>query len=50
MHLIYNILKLLQIKSKENFEILRETVDRKAWGTSPPTIVNAFYSTIKKSN
>jgi predicted metalloendopeptidase len=39
-----NALKLLQIKSKENLQLLRETVDRKGWGTSPPTIVNAFYS------
>jgi predicted metalloendopeptidase len=37
-------LKLLQIKSKESLQLLRELVDRKAWGTTPPTIVNAFYT------
>ena len=42
-----NVLKLLQIRSKENLRILRELVDRKGWGTSPPTIVNAFYSASK---
>lgn len=41
---IGNILKLLQIKSKESLRTLREIVDRKGWGNSPPTIVNAFYS------
>ncbi|CAF2909193.1 unnamed protein product, partial [Rotaria sp. Silwood2] len=41
---IYNVLKLLKIKSNENHRMLREPVDRKAWGASPPTIVNAFYS------
>ncbi|CAF4106434.1 unnamed protein product [Adineta steineri] len=42
-----NILKLLQIKAKENFQILRKHVDRKAWGSSPPTDVNAFYTPSK---
>jgi predicted metalloendopeptidase len=37
-------LKLLQIKSKESLRLLRELVDRKAWGTTPPTIANAFYA------
>ncbi|CAF2913669.1 unnamed protein product [Rotaria sp. Silwood2] len=41
---ISNVLKLLKIKANENLRMLRELVDRKAWGTSPPTIVNAFYS------
>ncbi|CAF1503823.1 unnamed protein product [Rotaria sp. Silwood1] len=41
---IYNVLKLLKIKSNENHRMLRESVDRKAWGASPPTVVNAFYS------
>ncbi|CAF3726969.1 unnamed protein product [Rotaria sp. Silwood1] len=41
---IYNVLKLLQIKSNENLRMLREPVDRRAWGSSPPTVVNAFYS------
>ncbi|CAF1051487.1 unnamed protein product [Adineta ricciae] len=41
---ISNVLKLLQIKSRESLQRLRETVDRKAWGTSPPTVVNAFYT------
>ncbi|CAF2118844.1 unnamed protein product [Rotaria magnacalcarata] len=44
---IHNTLKMLKIKSKENFKILRETVDRKAWGASPPTVVNAFYTPSK---
>ncbi|CAF3828395.1 unnamed protein product [Rotaria sp. Silwood1] len=39
-----NVLKLLKIKANENLRMLRELVDRKAWGASPPTIVNAFYS------
>ncbi len=38
---------MLQIKSKENFKILREPIDRKAWGASPPTVVNAFYTPSK---
>jgi predicted metalloendopeptidase len=38
---------LLRIKAKENFKILREPVDRKAWGASPPTVVNAFYTPSK---
>ncbi|CAF1080903.1 unnamed protein product, partial [Rotaria sordida] len=41
---IYNVFKLLQIKSNENFRMLRESVDRKAWGAGPPTVVNAFYN------
>lgn len=35
---------MLQIKSKENFKILREPIDRKAWGANAPTVVNAFYT------
>lgn len=38
---------MLTIKSKENFQVLRETVDRKGWGVSPPTVVNAFYTPSK---
>jgi hypothetical protein len=34
---------MLQIKSAENFQFLRKPVDRKAWGSLPPTIINAFY-------
>jgi hypothetical protein len=34
----------LQIKSSESLRLLRESVDKKAWGTSPPTVVNAFYT------
>ncbi len=34
---------MLQIKAAENFQALRKPVDRKAWGSLPPTIVNAFY-------
>ncbi|CAF1552281.1 unnamed protein product, partial [Rotaria sp. Silwood1] len=41
---INNVLKLLQIKSNESLRILRDPVDRKDWGSSPPTTVNAFYS------
>jgi predicted metalloendopeptidase len=37
-------LKLLQIKSKESLRLFREPIDRKAWGSSPPTVVNAFYT------
>ncbi|CAF3791141.1 unnamed protein product [Adineta steineri] len=42
-----NVLKLLQIKSKEGLYRLREIVDRKSWGTSSPTVVNAFYTPSK---
>jgi len=38
---------MLQIKAKENFRVLREPIDRKAWGASPPTVVNAFYTPSK---
>jgi hypothetical protein len=38
---------MLKIKSKENFKIIREPVDRKSWGASPPTVVNAFYTPSK---
>ncbi|CAF0916014.1 unnamed protein product [Adineta steineri] len=38
-----NILKLLQIKAKEEFQVLRKDVNHKGWGSSPPTVVNAFY-------
>ncbi|CAF3792998.1 unnamed protein product [Rotaria sp. Silwood1] len=41
---INNILKLLTIKSNESIRMLRDPVDRKAWGPSPPTTVNAFYN------
>jgi predicted metalloendopeptidase len=34
---------MLQVKSAENFQFLRKPVDRKAWGSLPPTVVNAFY-------
>ncbi|CAF3718768.1 unnamed protein product [Adineta steineri] len=44
---INNVLKLLQIKAKENFRVLREPVDKKAWGEAPPSIVNAFYEPSK---
>ena len=44
---IHNVLKMLQIRSRENFRNLREPVDRKAWGPSPPTVVNAFYTPAK---
>ncbi|CAF1438868.1 unnamed protein product [Adineta ricciae] len=40
---INNVLKLLQIKAKENFRLLREPVDQRAWGDEPPSVVNAFY-------
>jgi membrane metallo-endopeptidase-like protein 1 len=40
---IENIFKMLQVKSAENFQFLRKPVDRKAWGSLPPTVVNAFY-------
>ncbi|CAF0749316.1 unnamed protein product [Rotaria sp. Silwood1] len=44
---ISNVLKLLQIKAKTDFQILRKPVDRKAWGFSAPTVVNAFYAPSK---
>ncbi|CAF2098157.1 unnamed protein product [Rotaria magnacalcarata] len=44
---INNLLKVLQIKSNESLRTLRDPVDRKAWGSSPPTTVNAFYSPSK---
>ena len=34
---------MLQIKSMENFKLLRKSVDRKAWRLHPPTAVNVFY-------
>ncbi|CAF1258071.1 unnamed protein product [Adineta steineri] len=37
------MLKLLQIIAKEKFQLLRKHVDRKAWDSSPPTTVNAWY-------
>ncbi|CAF4830699.1 unnamed protein product [Rotaria sp. Silwood1] len=40
---IYNVFKMLQIKSIENFQFLRKPIDRKAWGSLPPSVVNAFY-------
>ncbi|CAF4094777.1 unnamed protein product, partial [Adineta steineri] len=39
--IINNILKILQIKAKEEFQLLRKHVDRKAWDYLPPTTVNA---------
>ncbi|CAF0837890.1 unnamed protein product [Adineta steineri] len=42
-----NVLKVLQLKSKEGLYRLREIVDRKSWGTSSPTVVNAFYTPSK---
>ncbi|CAF1238982.1 unnamed protein product [Adineta steineri] len=42
-----NTLKLLQIKAKEEFQLLRKHVDRKAWDYSPPTTVNAWYGPSK---
>ncbi|CAF0827881.1 unnamed protein product [Adineta steineri] len=44
---INNILKLLQIKAKKEFQVLRKHVDRKAWEYFPPTTVNAFYDPSK---
>ncbi|CAF0728323.1 unnamed protein product [Adineta steineri] len=44
---INNILKLLQIKAKEEFQVLRKHVNHKGWGSSPPTVVNAFYTPSK---
>ncbi|CAF4126552.1 unnamed protein product [Adineta steineri] len=44
---INNILKLLQIKAKEEFQILRKSVDHKAWGSNPPTVVNGFHASSK---
>lgn len=38
-----NVLKLIQIKARENFRALREPVDRTAWGDEAPSVVNAFY-------
>ncbi|CAF2564816.1 unnamed protein product [Rotaria sp. Silwood2] len=40
---IKNILKMLQIKALENFQFLRKPVERKVWGSLPPTVINAFY-------
>ncbi|CAF1457934.1 unnamed protein product, partial [Adineta steineri] len=44
---INNIFKLLQIKAKEEFQILRKSVDHKAWGSNPPTVVNGFHASSK---
>ncbi|CAF3611902.1 unnamed protein product [Rotaria sp. Silwood1] len=40
---IHNIFKIRQIKTIENFQFLRKSVDRKAWQFLPPTIINAYY-------
>ncbi|CAF0895927.1 unnamed protein product [Rotaria sordida] len=41
---IRNILKLLEIFAKENFQLLRKPVDKKDWDEySAPSVVNAFY-------
>ncbi|CAF0951778.1 unnamed protein product [Didymodactylos carnosus] len=40
---IKNVIKLLEIKAQEDFRSLREPVDRKAWGNTAPSVVNAFY-------
>ncbi|CAF4138244.1 unnamed protein product [Adineta steineri] len=42
-----NYLKLLQIKAKEEFQLLRKHVDRQAWDDLPPTTVNAWYTPLK---
>ncbi|CAF4113273.1 unnamed protein product, partial [Adineta steineri] len=42
-----NIFKILQIKAKEEFQLLRKHVDRKAWDDLPPTTVNAWYELFK---
>ncbi|CAF4091199.1 unnamed protein product, partial [Adineta steineri] len=42
-----NTLKLLQIKAKETFQLLRKHVDRKGWDDLPPTTVNAWYGPSK---
>ena len=34
---------MLRLKAAENFKLLRKPVDHKAWGSLPPTIINAFY-------
>ena len=38
---------MLEIKAKEDFQILRKPVDRKAWGETAPSVVNAFYEPSK---
>lgn len=40
---IENIFNMLRVKAAENFKLLRKPVDHKAWGSLPPTIINAFY-------
>ncbi|CAF1039974.1 unnamed protein product, partial [Didymodactylos carnosus] len=40
---IKNVIKLLEIKAQEDFRSLHEPVDRKAWGNTAPSVVNAFY-------
>jgi hypothetical protein len=40
---IENILKLLQIRAREDLKVLHEPIDRKAWGDTAPSVVNAFY-------
>jgi hypothetical protein len=32
-----------RVKAEEDFKVLREVVDHRAWGDLPPTVVNAFY-------
>jgi predicted metalloendopeptidase len=34
---------MLEIKAKEQFGLLRQPVDHKAWGDTAPSVVNAFY-------
>ncbi|CAF2933114.1 unnamed protein product [Rotaria sp. Silwood2] len=44
---INNVLKLLQIKAKEEFQNFRKPIDHKVWGSTPPTDINAYYSLSK---
>ncbi|CAF4169227.1 unnamed protein product [Rotaria sp. Silwood2] len=44
---ISNVLKLLKIRATADFRVLRKQVNRKAWGFSAPTVVNAFYAPSK---
>jgi len=38
-----NILILVRLNAKKNFQKLREPIDRKAWTYIIPTDVNAYY-------
>jgi predicted metalloendopeptidase len=41
-----NVLLLLQLKVKQNIQLLRETVNRQEWSEFGPTTINAYYNSM----